>query len=580
MKNPKIFPLLTIILMSTMSLVHAQESNQDSNSKIIEEYKILIMEKMQTGHLVGVGAALILGDSVVWKVGFGYADKENKIPFTTQTALCIGSITKPFTAMGIMQLHEKNLLDIDNPLVEYLPEFKIKAREFNINDITVKSVIQHTSGIPNDIFLNAWDENEKYTGVVDYLKNESLCFPVNVSFHYSNLGYSLLGHTILKISHQDYPKYIQDNILKPTGMSNSGFVGYCKLNNVSKTYDSTGIYIPLKYGRNIPAGGLLSTIDDLVKFAQEIIAIYNGKTGGFLKPETLKMFDETNYDNIQSINQCLGWEVFKNDSTLVISHGGSHHVAVAMLTIDLKKKNAAVFLVNTLGGMSFIQEANQNFWGHIGITGADIVHSYLYKNNMANDIPVDLLKIHTGIYVDGNAQRIVKLNKDKLILNAEFGDYALQPATKDEFIPGIIHKPDSVQWFKKPRFIFNEAYGYKLLFWQDGNFKRQLLGNLEIPQEITEKWKSRLGKYKLEGQEIESADKFSEAELLIGDNDIIKLKISYTSGEYSYYMHIVNDNELIFCGFDLTQGGETISFSKDRQNDIMKLFGLSMRKIN
>src|SRR5512145_3097629 len=136
MKNPKIFPLLTIILMSTMSLVHAQESNQDSNSKIIEEYKTLIMEKMQTGHLVGVGAALILGDSVVWKEGFGYADKENKIPFTTQTALCIGSITKPFTAMGIMQLHEKNLLDIDNPLVEYLPDFNIKAREFNINDIT------------------------------------------------------------------------------------------------------------------------------------------------------------------------------------------------------------------------------------------------------------------------------------------------------------------------------------------------------------------------------------------------------------------------------------------------------------
>jgi len=563
--------------MSHFIEVYGQK-NAQTNDQLISSYKSLIMEQMQTRHLVGVGAALILGDSVVWKEGFGYADKENKIPFTTNTALCIGSITKPFTGMGIMQLHEKKILDIDKPLIEYLPEFRIKTREFNINDITVKSVIQHTSGIPNDIFLNAWDENEKYTDVVDYLKNESLCFPVNVSFHYSNIGYSLLGHTILKVSHQDYPKYIQDKILKPTGMKNSGFAGHCKLKNVSKTYDSTGTYFPLKYGRNIPAGGLLSTIDDLVKFAQEIIAIYNGKKGGFLKPETLKMFDETNYDNIQSLNQCLGWEVFKNDSTLVISHGGSHHVAVAMVIIDLKKKNAAVFLVNTLGGMSFIQEANQNIWEHIGITGADIIHPYPYKNNSANEISVNLLKLHTGIYIDGGAQRIVRLEKDNLILNAEFGDYALQPATKDEFIPGIIHKPDSVQWFKKPRFIFNEAYGFKMLFWQDGNYKRQLLGNLEIPQEITEKWKSRLGKYKLEGQEIESADKFSEAELLIGDNDFLKLKISYTSGEYSYYLHIINENEVIFCGFDLTQGGETICFSKVNEIDVMKLFGLTMKK--
>lgn len=576
----KLFSTAQMLLLTVLSIgvINAQENKPKSNSAIIDEFKTLIKEKMEKGHFVGVGAALILGDSVVWKEGFGYADKENKIPFTTQTALCIGSITKPFTGMGIMQLHEKKLLDIDKPLVEYLPEFKIKTRKTDIKEITVKSVLQHTSGLPNDIFLNAWDENEKYTNVVGYLKNEYVCYPVNMVYHYSNIGCSLLGHTILKVSHQGYPEFIQDNILKPIGMNNSGFVDHYPLKNVSKTYDSTGTYVPVKYGRNIPAGGLVSTIDDMVKFAQEMIEIYNGKKGGFLKPETLKMFDEINNDNIQNYNQCFGWDVFKNDSSIVIMHGGSHHVAIAMLTIDLKKKIAAVFLVNTEGGVDFVEEAKDNFWKLSGMKSTDWVHSHPYKNNITNNISADSLKAHTGLYADTRMSHVVKFENGKLILNSVYGNFELKPQTDSEFLPGRIYKPDSVKWYKEPRFIINEVNGYKLLFWQDANYKRQPLGYLVIPKEIKETWKNRLGKYKLQGQEIETVEKFSEAELLIADNNLLQLKVLYTSGEYLYNLRIENDNELIFCGFDATQGGETISFSKAKHNDIMKLYGLTMKK--
>lgn len=579
MKNPKIFPLLTIILMSTMSLAHAQESNQSINSKLIEEYKTLIMEKMQTGHLVGVGAAIIIGDSV-WKEGFGYADKENKIPFTTNTALCIGSITKVFTGMGIMQLHEKKQLNIDKPIVKYLPEFTIKTRNKDVKNITVRSVIQHTSGITNDVFLNAWGENEQYTKAVDYLKNGYLCYPVNMVYHYSNPGYSLLGHTILKVSREDYPDYVRDNILKPIGMNNSGFVGYHTLKNVSKTYDSSGTHFPLKYGRNIPAGGLLSNIDDMVKFAQEMIAIYHGKKGGFLKPETLKMFDENNNDNIENINTCFGWDVFKNDSSIVISHGGSHHVAVAMLSINLKMRIAAIYLVNTEGGWNLAYDALDKMLNLSVLTEADRTHSYPYKNKIANSISVDSLKAHAGIYADTRDCQVVKFENDKLILNAEYGNFELKPQTNNEFIPGQIINPDSVRWLSKSRFIFNEVNGYKVLFYQDANYKRKPLAYMVVPKEITGIWKKRLGKYKLEGQEIESVDKFSEAELSVADNKLLKLKVFYASGEYLYYMRIENDNELTFCGFDATQGGEKISFGKQKQNDIMNFYGLTMRKTN
>lgn len=570
--------LLTICLISGSSLVNAQNNNQLTNARVIEELKTIIKNKMQKGHYVGVGAALILGDSVVWKEGFGYADKENKVPFTPQTVMNIGSITKTFTAMGVMQLQEKNLLNIDNPLVKYLPEFKIKTREKDINAITVRSVIQHTSGIPNEINLNAWADNENYTNTVDYLKNEYLAYPVNMVYHYSNVGYCLLGHTILKVSKQEYPDYIRDHILKPIGMNNSGFIGYCTLKNASKYYDSTGSSVTLKKFRNIPAGGLYSTIDDMVKFARIMIAIYNGNSGGFLQPETLKTFEDPNNDNIENFNNCLEWNVFKNDSCLLISHSGSNHLANAVISIDLKKKNAIIFFVNTLGGLDLTDEAFYTFLETSGLTSADYIHSYPFENITTNDIPVDLLKSHTGQYIYSGSSNVVKFENDKLILNSVYGDFQLKPQTIDVFVPGVI-KPDSIKWLTKPRFIFTEVMGYNLLFWQDANKKRQLLGHLVMPVEINEKWRSRLGKYTMDKSILGGWDNYSEVDLSIAENNLLQLKINYSSGEFLYYLRIENDNELVFCGFG-EPGGETISFSKDGQNDILKLFGLTMKKIN
>ena len=577
MNKPITVILLTIALIPAAPPVFAQDISRQANSEIVKEFKTLISDQMQSKHLVGVGAALIIGDSVVWKEGFGYADKDKNIPFTTQTVMNIGSITKPFTAMGIMQLDEKNLLDADKPLVDYLPQFRIRTRGTDIRDITVKSVIQHTSGIPNEISQNAWAKNENYTHTVDYLKDEYQAYPVNLCYHYSNVGYCLLGHTILKVSGQEYPDYIRDHILKPIGMNNSGFRDYSTLKNVCKTYDSTGIDVDLGKFRNIPAGGLYSSVDDMVKFAQEMIAVYHGKKGGILKPETLKAFEIQNNDNIENFNNCFAWTVFRNDSSLVIMHGGSNHLANSMITIDLKRRCAIVFFVNTLGGQDLGNEAFGIFGNMSGITSADYVHPWAYKNHQNDTISADLLKRYAGSYFYSGAGNVVKFENDSMILNSVYGDFLLKAQTSEEFLPGIMYRRDSIKWLAKPRFIFNEIMGYQLLFWQDAKYKRQLLGHLEIQKEITETWKSRLGTYKLEGEELIGWDKYTEVELSIAENNFLQLKIFYTSGEYSYFMHVENNSELIFCGFG-EPGGETIRFKKQGQDDLMIMRGSTFRK--
>ena len=306
MKQIQAFLFIFILEIFTL-VANGQNNNTFSKSKLIEDYKSFVTNRMQKDNLIGAGIALIIDDSVIWKEGFGYADKENHIPFTTKTTLCIGSVTKTFTALGIMQLQERGLINIDKPLIDYLPQFSLKTRKTDIKEITVKSVINHTSGLPNDIFMSG--KKDKYITTVDYLKNEYLGYPPNTVFHYSNVGYCLLGHTILNVSGQDYPDYIQKNILSPIGMNNSGFINYNKLTTISKTYDKIGKYHPLKEGRNIPAGSLYSNIDDMVKLAKELIDIYHGKQGSIIYPENLKrVFSEQVNDAIlDNDKKGIGW---------------------------------------------------------------------------------------------------------------------------------------------------------------------------------------------------------------------------------------------------------------------------------
>jgi CubicO group peptidase (beta-lactamase class C family) len=583
MKNKKLkLPYLIIFFLFFSSMItNGQNDNTFYKSKLIEDYKSFVTNRMQKDSLIGVGIALIIDDSVIWKEGFGYADKENQIPFTTKTTLSLGSVTKTFTALGIMQLQERGLINIDKPLIDYFPQFSLKTRNTDIREITVKSVINHTSGIPNDIFVS--EEKDKYTSTVDYLKNEYLGYPPNTISHYSNVGYCLLGHTIFNVSGQDYPDYIQKNILSPIGMNNSGFIDFQKLTNVSKTYDKCGKYHPLQEGRNLPAGSLYSNIDDMAKLAQELIAIYNGKQGSIIRSETLKkIFSvQDNEAILDNDKKGIGWPIFKNDSCFAIWFTGSNHVSNAGIIIVPEKKMAAIFLINTVGGINLAVDGMNKFLKIVGLEQNDYFRKNIarIRNTEPVDISIDSLKVHLGLYADTRSVIQIKPENGKLILTANFGRYILYPVTKNEFTFGKIHNSDSIQFFPKERFLFKEIKGHHFLFWEDENYGLHNCCFLLKQQTIDETWKKRLGKYKVTSSAIDGYDIFSEVELSISENNLLQLKIAYTSGQYAYNMYIESDRELIFCGFGET-GGETVSFSKENKNDLMTLFGLTLKKID
>lgn len=181
----------------------------------------------------GLALAVVKKDKIIYNKAFGMADGPGKIEATPQTIWRWWSLTKCITAMAIFKLQEDGLLDINDEVSKYLPFFKIKLQDkANIPTVTIKDLLNHSSGIPDNIpDIMGWlhYEGEPAVNQTELLKSvfekySVLKFqPGTEGSSYSNVGYMVLGAIIEKVSGMEYNEYIASKILKPLGMENTGF---------------------------------------------------------------------------------------------------------------------------------------------------------------------------------------------------------------------------------------------------------------------------------------------------------------------------------------------------------------------
>jgi len=202
---------------------------------------------------------------ILLKKGYGMADLEHSVPNTPQTKFRIASLTKQFTAMAILQLQEKNLLNVNDPLSRYIHDYPCGDK------ITIHHLLTHTSGIHN--FTVATDKEARVRPmtlemIIQKFKDQPLNFSPGEKFEYSNAGYYMLGHIIEKVTGRDYASIIKENIFEPLGMANSGYdYNHIILKNRAYGYRlEKGDLINANYIHmaNVHAsGGLYSTVEDL-----------------------------------------------------------------------------------------------------------------------------------------------------------------------------------------------------------------------------------------------------------------------------------------------------------------------------
>ena len=262
-------------------------------------------------------------DKVIFKSGYGFADREWNIPNTPDVKFRLGSITKQFTSMLIMQQVAKGTIKLDGHISDYLPYY----RKDTGSRVTIAQLLSHTSGIPSytddpKFFANV---SRNYYAVDDFVAkfcSGDLQFEPGSKFHYDNSGYFLLGAILEHVTGKKYETLLQENILTPVGMHDTGYdhssaILPKRASGYQETLDGIQNAPYLDMSQPYAAGSLYSTVEDLYKWDQ---ALYTDK----LLPADLKQKLFT--PNLE--NYGFGWVIrtaSKDEpgaGKTIIGHGG------------------------------------------------------------------------------------------------------------------------------------------------------------------------------------------------------------------------------------------------------------------
>jgi CubicO group peptidase (beta-lactamase class C family) len=240
------------------------------------------MDKIVLEHVDAkqfMGSVLVArGDQVLFSKGYGEANLEWHIPNTPTTKFRLGSVTKQFTAAGILLLEERGKLKVDDPIKKYLPDAPAAW-----DAIELEHLLTHTSGIANFTSLPEFEKRKMHAATVEeaisWFRDLPLEFAPGEKMAYSNSGYLLLGWVIEKVGGQSYAQFMQENIFTPLGMKDSGYdsnsaiierraAGYSPGPDGIVNADYVSMTIPHA------AGALYSTTEDLLRWQR---ALYGNK---------------------------------------------------------------------------------------------------------------------------------------------------------------------------------------------------------------------------------------------------------------------------------------------------------------
>lgn len=229
-----------------------------------------IQDQMDRHKVPGLSIALVDAHHVIWQTGFGYADRENKIPASGATVYQVGSISKLFTAAAAMQGVEHGEISLDRGLTTYLPDFSIKSRWPEPAPLTPRALLSHHAGLPT-YYLKGFFSTTPLTQMVQELNSEHLAYPPGQVFNYSNLGPNLMGLVMERLGKRPFADHMQARLLDPLDMRNSSFVLRPDLQSkLARGYVENVPTGPVRV-RDVPSGGLYSSVADLSHFLRMIL---------------------------------------------------------------------------------------------------------------------------------------------------------------------------------------------------------------------------------------------------------------------------------------------------------------------
>ena len=314
--------------IEAISIPSNQIKKEINSSLEFENFLDLIIEEQLTNYSVpGVTFSMVKDGSTFLEKGYGYANSVSHTPvIANETLFRIGSTSKTFTAVAVLQLVEDGLLELDRDVNDYLTAFKIP--ETYDDPITLRHLLTHTAGFEEKTFPSIVESIGQVVPLETLLTDnipDRVHLPGKIS-SYSNYGFSLAGYIVQEVSGKVFETYIEDNILTPLGMNSTTFLQPIPIPlnyRMSSGHDENGNPAYFEYITIPPAGAASSTASDMARFM--LTLLNNGSLEGtrILKNSSAEMLlsnQFTTHQNLPSIG--LGVYEFDMSDVSIIGHGG------------------------------------------------------------------------------------------------------------------------------------------------------------------------------------------------------------------------------------------------------------------
>lgn len=328
-----------------------------SEAEAVALAKLWLDAQRSYDSIPGMSYAVVRGQETVVSGGSGFADPAKKRAADANTLYSICSVTKLFTSVAVMQLRDEGKLSLDEPVAKHLPWFTMPATPEG-GTVTLANMLSHSSGLPRESDYPYWSGNFEFPTaekVRERIATQSMLYPSDTYFQYSNLGLTLAGEIVSAVAKQPYGEVVQKRILDPLGLTATSTdiprerpmaVGHS-----AKRRDGTRATLPRFETRGIAAAaGFASTATDLAKFASWQLRVLDGKDTSVLKPRTLREMQRVHFvDPDFETYWGLGFAIRRQNDKTFIGHGGSCPGYRTELVIQPEEKIGIAVLTNASG---------------------------------------------------------------------------------------------------------------------------------------------------------------------------------------------------------------------------------------
>lgn len=533
--------------------------------KLIKEY-----------DLPSVVVALIDGQDVIYENAYGFSNIEEQTIATLDTIYKLGSITKLFTGIEIMRMSEEGLIDLDAPIGQYLPDFSIKSRFPSSDQITIRSILAHRSGLPRNgtLLLWHWEASpDIFSALTNSLVDSYQAFPVGYRYKYSNIGYNILGRIIEVVreiespseeSAGGWPYYMRDEVLHPIGMDNTGFgsdqllygkaselnvaMGYYNENGKNKPYNQYDII-------SLASGNMQSTMKDMVIFAQYILRIGETDEDQIIGKDTLWSMFEEQYTKPRDPNtNGLAWLTDKKQlGELVVFHDGTNQGFISMIALMPERDLGLVVFSNS----DSFEDVKSQFTFDVLKLMLETKYGIASKQiepEQKVEINRDILEKYTGKYVINGEiiEIILDGNTAKAIYQGQ--KISMVPISQSRF--RLSHWLADVENIEIEFFVDSPEDEDIMIVTMGDNFICPKYPEL---QNIPSLWQDLVGEYEIYPR---TPSIYSDTEILgTTEIKIIDHVLLTTNGKF---ILPINDKEIIIIGGIF--GGETMIYDKTTGN--------------